>query len=103
QIDVAISFSSLEHSGLGRYGDGINPWGDLLTVAKVSCVVKQKTGHIIFGVPSGAKDFLYYNAHRVYGPNRWPLFLTNWWPEKMWKEKEGQFENGIVYARNERI
>jgi len=102
EFDVAISFSSLEHSGLGRYGDGINPWGDLITMARTSCVVKQKTGHVVIGVPSGVKDGIYYNAHRIFGPNRWPLFLTNWWAEKFYREHEGVFENGIAYARNER-
>jgi hypothetical protein len=94
KIDLAISYSSLEHSGLGRYGDGINPWGDVITVAKIRCVAPA----ILFGVPSGPKDILHYNAHREYGPNRWPLLLTNWWPITMWREKAGQFENGIVYA-----
>jgi hypothetical protein len=94
KIDIAISYSSLEHSGLGRYGDGINPWGDVITSAKIRCVVPA----ILFGVPSGPKDILHYNAHREYGPNRWPLLLTNWWPVAMWREKAGQFENGIVYA-----
>ena len=35
KFDGMISFSSLEHSGLGRYGDGLNPYGDLITMAKV--------------------------------------------------------------------
>lgn len=30
QFDGAVSFSSLEHSGLGRYGDTLNPFGDLV-------------------------------------------------------------------------
>jgi hypothetical protein len=35
-FDAMVSFSSLEHSGLGRYGDGLNPWADLITMAKGS-------------------------------------------------------------------
>lgn len=27
-FDGVVSYSSLEHSGLGRYGDALNPWGD---------------------------------------------------------------------------
>ncbi len=34
QFDAMISFSSLEHSGLGRYGDPFNPWGDRITMAR---------------------------------------------------------------------
>ncbi|CAI5505843.1 unnamed protein product [Closterium sp. Naga37s-1] len=33
-FDVAVSFSSLEHDGLGRYGDPINPFGDLQRMQK---------------------------------------------------------------------
>lgn len=28
-VDFAFSFSSWEHDGLGRYGDPLNPWGDV--------------------------------------------------------------------------
>ena len=31
KFDVMVSFSSIEHSGLGRYGDELNPWGDLVS------------------------------------------------------------------------
>ena len=34
KFDAVVTFSSVEHSGLGRYFDMINPWGDLLTMAK---------------------------------------------------------------------
>jgi hypothetical protein len=30
KFDAVVSFSSIEHSGLGRYGDGLNPWADLV-------------------------------------------------------------------------
>jgi hypothetical protein len=56
--DVVVSFSSLEHSGLGRYGDMLSPWGDVIWVAKLSCMIK-KGGHLLIGVPS-ANDLVYY-------------------------------------------
>ena len=33
-FDAVFSFSSIEHSGLGRYGDALNPWGDLIAAAQ---------------------------------------------------------------------
>ena len=36
KFDAVVSYSSLEHSGLGRYFDMINPWSDLLTMAQVN-------------------------------------------------------------------
>ena len=37
-FDAMVTFSSLENSGLGRYGDSLNPWGDLITIAKAWCL-----------------------------------------------------------------
>ena len=34
KFDAVLSFSSLEHSGLGRYGDPLDPFGDLIEMAK---------------------------------------------------------------------
>ena len=33
-FDVIVTYSSLEHSGMGRYGDPLNPWGDLIASAR---------------------------------------------------------------------
>jgi hypothetical protein len=27
-FDVIVTYSSVEHSGLGRFGDMLNPWGN---------------------------------------------------------------------------
>ncbi len=40
QYDLAISYSSVEHAGLGRYGDPFNFYGDLMEMARLSCVVR---------------------------------------------------------------
>lgn len=76
QFDVVVSFSSVEHSGLGRYGDALNPWGDILAVGRAYCITK-KDGHMILGLPTG-KDRVRWNANRVYGVHRWPLVTVNW-------------------------
>ena len=34
-FDAMVTFSSIEHSGLGRYGDSLNPWGDLITMVSI--------------------------------------------------------------------
>jgi len=33
QVDFVVTYSSLEHSGLGRYGDALNPFGDMEAMA----------------------------------------------------------------------
>ena len=77
-FDGVVSFSSLEHSGLGRYGDAFNPWGDILAVARAWCVTKNEpTSFLFLGVPTG-KDAIFSNWHRIYGRVRWPLIAANW-------------------------
>lgn len=68
EFDAVISFSSFEHFGLGRYGDNLNPWGDLIGMARVWCTLK-KGGKALIGIPVGPKkDVIWFNAHRAYGP-----------------------------------
>jgi hypothetical protein len=77
QFDIVVSFSSLEHSGLGRYGDALNPWGDLLAVARAYCVTKPG-GYLGLSLPSSEGDTVQFNGYRTYGQIRWPLLSTNW-------------------------
>lgn len=49
-FDFVISYSSLEHSGLGRYGDELNPDGDIEAAEEVWCMLK-KGGYFIIGLP----------------------------------------------------
>ena len=77
-FDGMVAHSSLEHTGLGRYGDALNPWGDILAVARAWCVVKPG-GFMYLGLPTG-KDLVKSNWHRCYGRIRWPLVAANWMP-----------------------
>ena len=58
-----VSYSSLEHGGLGRFGDAMHPWGDLVTMAKAWCLIKDK-GAAVIAVPTAKQDTIEYNAHR---------------------------------------
>ncbi len=75
-FDAAISISSFEHDGLGRYGDPLNADGDLLVMEKMKSVLRQN-GILFLAVPVG-KDTLVWNAHRIYGKYRLPLLLQGW-------------------------
>lgn len=68
EYDFAASFSSIEHSGLGRYGDPVDPIGDLREMLKIKCILR-KGGLLFLGVPFGT-DALVFNAHRIYGSIR---------------------------------
>ncbi|RYH29028.1 DUF268 domain-containing protein [archaeon] len=77
-IDFVFSFSSIEHDGLGRYGDPINPFGDLETMARIHCLLPPG-GYLFLGVPTGPIDAVVWNAHRVYGRHRMRMLLQDWW------------------------
>ena len=76
KADIAISFSSFEHDGLGRYGDPINPDGDLEAMHNARKYLVPN-GIMFLGVPLGS-DCLCWNAHRIYGRKRLPLLLRDW-------------------------
>ena len=70
----------MEHSGLGRYGDKLNPYGDLEAAAQIWCVLKP--GALFFlGVPTATathfQDSIEYNAHRFYGTHRLAQIFAN--------------------------
>jgi hypothetical protein len=72
--DDVVTFSSIEHSGLGRYGDPLDPNGDIDTMKTIHNNLVEN-GLVIWGAPVG-KDALSWNAHRVYGPIRLPLMFN---------------------------
>lgn len=65
KFDMILSYSSIEHSGLGRYGDDIDPNGDIDTMNTVYDHLNND-GFIGLGIPIG-KDTLVWNANRIYG------------------------------------
>lgn len=70
--DIIISYSSLEHSGLGRYGDEIDPDADL----KATKIIHEKTRELfIVGIPVGGEAVV-WNAHRIYGEDRLQLLFN---------------------------
>ena len=63
-FDAVVSYSSVEHSGLGRYGDALNPWGDTIAVAKACCDLKVKSLTLVV-MFNEIKDYIRFNADRL--------------------------------------
>ena len=68
KYDVVISFSSLEHDGLGRYGDPINPNGDIDACIEAYSML-NKEGYFICGIPI-SDGCIEGNFHRIYNQKR---------------------------------
>jgi hypothetical protein len=63
-IESLSCMHTVEHIGLGRYGDPIDYDGDLKAIEELKRVVKVG-GNLLFVVPIG-KARIQYNAHRIY-------------------------------------
>jgi hypothetical protein len=59
-----------------RYGDNLNPWGDLIAMARAWCVTKPG-GKAVVGVPTGP-DQIVFNSYKVYGHIMYPHLFANW-------------------------
>lgn len=58
----------VEHIGLGRYGDAINPNGTKKACEELERVL-AKSGYLYFSTPIG-KDKICFNAHRIHRPEQ---------------------------------
>jgi SAM-dependent methyltransferase len=54
----------VEHIGLGRYGDPLDPVGDLRAITELKRVLAPE-GNLLFVVPVGRPRIM-FNAHRIY-------------------------------------
>ena len=63
-VESISCMHTIEHVGLGRYGDPIDPHGDIKAARELVRVVK-KGGTLIYVAPVG-KPGIHFNAHRIY-------------------------------------
>ena len=63
-INSLSCMHTIEHIGLGRYGDPLDPNGDLRAIMELKRVL-SKNGSLLFVTPVG-KPRIQFNAHRIY-------------------------------------
>lgn len=73
-IESISCMHTIEHIGLGRYGDPLDPKGDLKALNELKRVVKIG-GNLILVVPVG-KQRIEFNAHRIYNPKNFVSYIT---------------------------
>lgn len=79
--DSISCLHAIEHFGLGRYGDPIDPQGHLKGVENIVRMLKPG-GTLYISFPIGFTDAVHFNAHRVFHPES--IFE--------WEGIKGQFE-----------
>jgi SAM-dependent methyltransferase len=65
--DSISSLSVLEHVGLGRYGDRLDPMGTNKACTELTRVLKPG-GSLYVAVPTQAESSTHFNAHRIFAP-----------------------------------
>lgn len=72
QYDIVVAYSSIEHDGQGRYGDALDPDGDLAALEEIWLKIKPG-GVLLLNVPLSRDDNFFWYGQRDYGPTRLPL------------------------------
>jgi len=79
-FDAVLSYSSIEHAGLGRYGDPLMPYGDMEAVAQIWCATKPG-GYLFLALPLNRANrtqcVLQWNALRWYSYFRMQHLTAN--------------------------
>ena len=64
-LETLSSLCVVEHIGLGRYGDELDPFGSEKAIKELKRVLKVG-GVILFSVPVDSENKIYFNAHRAF-------------------------------------
>lgn len=64
-IESLSSLCVVEHIGLGRYGDEIDPFGSEKAISELKRVLTRE-GRLLLSVPVDAENKIYFNAHRAF-------------------------------------
>ena len=74
-LESLSSLHAIEHFGLGRYGDPVDPMAWKVALLSMQRVVK-KGGYLYISVPVGRKSTVYFNAHRMFEIHKIPYVLN---------------------------
>lgn len=88
----------VEHIGLGRYGDPLDPDGDLKAIYELKRVVAEG-GFLLFVVPIG-KPKIIFNAHRVYSYDQILEYFSNFELKEFALIPDNKLDGGLVYNPN---
>jgi SAM-dependent methyltransferase len=65
-VDCVTSLCSLEHFGLGSYGDDFDPFGDIKALSEMKRVLRSGGDFIFTTTLTGGDGFIVFNTRRIY-------------------------------------
>ena len=89
--DSVSSLHALEHFGLGRYGDTIDPDGHKTGFRNLARIV-EPGGMLYVGLPIGSETRVFFNAHRIFAPAEPPTWFEQ--PEAFVLERFDYVDDG---------
>ena len=99
-VESISCMHTIEHIGLGRYGDPIDPEADLKSIRELQRVTAMN-GDIIFVVPIG-KSKLVFNAHRIYSYSQVMEYFKDFKLEEFFLIPDNAFEKGPIVNATEK-
>ena len=93
QVESLSCLHTLEHFGLGRYGDPVDPKGHLKGFKNMVDLVSPG-GTFYLSFPIGSRERVEFNAHRVFHPRSvlsWPGSENLTLEEFSWVDDQGDF------------
>jgi len=78
-FDCVIAVSTLEHIGLGRYSEWLEPDGDITAISEISRIL-SKNGTLLITLPFGKEEV--FPSHRVYNQKRLRAILKGFRVER---------------------
>ena len=92
---------TIEHIGLGRYGDSLDVEGDLKAISELKRVLSTG-GNLLFVVPIG-KSKIMFNAHRIYSYEQIIDYFSELKLEEFVLIPDNHKDGGLVYNPSQEL
>ena len=92
----------VEHVGLGRYGDPLDPNGDLKAIAELKRVMSPES-NLLFVVPIGGLPGIMFNAHRIYSYKQIVSYFSNFELKDFWLMRDNNIAGGLIYNASRKM
>lgn len=94
-INSLSCMHTIEHIGLGRYGDKIDPKADMQAISELKRVI-AKNGNLLIVVPIG-KPKIVFNAHRIYSFDQIISYFGGFELRDFCLIPDGAVKTGLIY------